>query len=268
MKLDVKIDFKKRLIIYGIVAGIFLAVIATFLITGLINKNSEPDPYIDPFEETLPAANPNGDLNAYSWAELQALAQAKLTEEVYRNKYGIEVGQKKDDTYLLVDIGAYEGFVFVYDAKVNVEANETNVNDGGYAASKLATEVEALYTGFNADLQAAVKEVTVKCNDGMKLANSATHDYKCHIFLLSAAEVGFEVSFWEHAGAYEAEGTRLDFFDNTWNSRSNVTSTLTWWLRSADSDNDDCFHVVTAEGAESSSVASYANAVLAAFVIG
>lgn len=268
MKLDVKIDFKKRLIIYGIVAGILLAVIATVLITGFINQNKEPDPYIDPIEETLPAANPNGDLNAYSWAELQALAQAKLTEEIYRNKYGIEVGQKKDDKYLLVDIGAYDGFVFVYDAELTVAANETNNNDGGYATSKLATEVEALYTGFNTDLKSAVKEVTVKCNDGMKMANSATHDYVCHTFLLSAAEVGFDVYFWEHAAAYEAEGTKLAYFNNTWDSRSNVTSTLTWWLRSADSDNEDCFHVVTKEGAESSSVASYANAVLAAFVIG
>ena len=78
----------------------------------------------------LPAENPTGDLQDYydaeGWLAIKALAQANLSKDDYKNKYGIEPGDtivSNGTKYVLVDLGCddngdgvrdnYAGFVFM-----------------------------------------------------------------------------------------------------------------------------------------------------------
>ena len=231
---------------------------------------------------SLPTPNLNGAVaNAvspitYSWSELKALANANLSEAELRDTYGIEVGDYKEVSgvkYVLVDRGeAYGGFVFMYKHSTPLAINSTDTNAGGYAASELAPQVEAFYTNLtDSDLKAAIKEVTITCNDG-KANKTATHTYTAHMFLASLKEVGFNLSELRYPDGYNAEGTCFDLFTTDDSSRAGFMSTANisyyWWLRSAISTSTSNFYTVLTTGINYGNPAHSAIAVVPAFVIG
>ena len=235
---------------------------------------------------TLPIPNLEGTVAnsvspiAYEWSELKALAQANLSADELRDTYGIEVGDYKEVNgvkYVLVDLDGndYDGLVFMYNTGSKIQMNSTSTNAGGYASSELAPQVEALYTNLtDSDLKAAIKEVTITCNDGNDgNANyTATHTYTAHMFLASAKEVGFNVSGWTNPNGYVAEGECFDLFTTDRSSRTGFMSTANispyWWLRSAYSYTTDCFYIVYTDGSIAGCKVYYTSAVVPTFVIG
>ena len=228
----------------------------------------------EPGEPTVVLPVAKSDLKDYTWSELNTLAQANLSADELRDTYGIEVGDYKEVSgvkYVLVDLNSYGGFVFMYNADTSLVMNSTSTNAGGYASSKLAPQVEALYTNLtDSDLKAAIKEVTITCNDG-KANYTATHPYTAHMFLASAKEVGFNVSGWTYPDGCNAEGTCFDLFTTDNSSRTGFMSTAnissSWWLRSAGSYDTRGFYYVLTTGDYSDLNALYANVVVPAFVI-
>lgn len=88
----------------------------------------------------------------------------------------------------------------MYQSGQSMSMNSTSTNAGEYVASDLAPKVEALYENLDDDLKAVIKTVTIQCNDGLTYyqtgnAETATHDYTCHLFFASATEVGFCIFF-------------------------------------------------------------------------
>lgn len=215
----------------------------------------------------LPSENPSAlTLDVYSWSEIKALARAKLTASEYKSKYGIEPGYTKTVDgveYVLVDLGLdvgdYDGFVFMYNSKIRAKKmNASSTNVGGYAASDLAPQVESLYTNLsNDELKTVIKEVSIICNDGYD-NYEATHTYKAHMFLASYIEVGFTNDLNdEYCENYKNEGQKFDLFlegtdTNACNMRKKIyqsdVSWTGWWLRSAVSDTTYGFNGVTAAG--------------------
>ena len=84
------------------------------------NVNNAVTPDVNGGTLQLPAENPSGDLDDYTWSEIQTLAKANLSADELRDTYGIEVGDYKEVNgvkYVLVDLGdAYGGFVFMYNS--------------------------------------------------------------------------------------------------------------------------------------------------------
>ena len=251
-----------------------------------------PSP-VNPDDETvaLPTENPSGDLQDYfdaeGWSSIKALANARLSKDDYKNKYGISPGDKivsNGITYVLVDLGldnncdgiideeeqkGYDGFVFMYKHSTPLKMNSTGTNAGGYAASELAPQVEALYDNLaDSALKAAIKEVTITCNDGN--ANyTATHTYTAHMFLASYKEIGSTSNL---TGTYNAEGTCFDLFANGNSSRARFMSTVNissaWWLRSAYSGNTSGFQYISIHGYNGGIIADSTFDIVPAFVIG
>ena len=221
---------------------------------------------------------PSVTINSYSWSEIQTLARAGLTAEEYKSQYGIEVGDYKEvngTKYVLVDLGdAYGGFVFMYKQKISPKMNSTDTNAGGYAASELAPQVEALYDNLaDSELKSSIKEVIIICNDGYD-NYTATHGYAAHMFLASYKEVGFTSELTgKYATGYNAEGTCFDLFTSDNASRTGFMSTANissnWWLRSAYSRKTDRFYNVYADGNISTNgYATNTYLVVPTFVIG
>ena len=197
-----------------------LRIVPTFVV-GVQNNSSQ---------SIMPNENPSGTLNSYTWSEIKALAQAKLSSTEYKTKYGIELGQKKDDKYVLVDFDNYDGFVFMFASNKQEKFNvERNWNKGGYAKSYISERVEALYFTLSEDLQAVIKETTIKCNDGSYFPTTI-YDYTCHLFLASHREVGGTETI--EGDSLDAEGTIFDYFVDNF-APQNVFGTSTTWLRSA-----------------------------------
>jgi hypothetical protein len=241
----------------------------------------------------LPAENPSGDLQNYfdvgNWSSIKALAQANLSKDDYKNKYGIEPGDtivSNGTTYVLVDLGTdnngdgvqetgedYDGFVFMYNTDSKLAMNSTSAtNDGGYAASELAPQVEAIYNNLaDSEFKSAIKEVTITCND-YGSNKPATHEYTAHIFLASAKEIGCDVSGWNFPDGYMAEGICFDLFTTSDSSRIGFMSTANvssiWWLRSANADYYGYFQSIVANSHWSYNKATTACVVVPAFVIG
>jgi hypothetical protein len=219
---------------------------------------------------------------AYEWSELKTLAQANLSADELRDTYGIEVGDYKEVNgikYVLVDLDGndYDGFVFMYNSGSKLAMNSTNINKGGYTASELAPQVEALYDGLAPDLKSAIKKVTITCNSGKINADDiedngmSTYTTEAYMFLASLKEVGIDVSGYQYA----AEGSAFDYFSTgTQTVRknfailTNIPSTWRWWLRSADSPYAFTFYSVYYAGNYESTPASYLGMVVPAFVIG
>lgn len=108
----------------------------------------------------------------------------------------------------------------MYQNGQSMSMNSTSTNAGGYVASDLAPKVEALYENLDDDLKAVIKTVTIQCNDGLTYyqtgnAETATHDYTCHLFLASATEVGFDTSSKPYPDSYTAEGEAFAYFLTT-----------------------------------------------------
>ena len=212
---------------------------------------------------SLPTPNVNGAVAnasspiAYEWSELKTLAQANLSANELRDTYGIEVGDYKEVNgikYVLVDLDGnnYNGFVFMYNSGELIAMNSTYSNAGGYATSKIAPQVEALYDKLpDGELKDSIKEVTIICNDGN--ANyTTTHEYTTRMFLASAKEIGCNVSGWTYPDGYIYEGTCFDLFKDRESSFVKfvqlIETSSSWLLRSACSHNRAYFRIVDDRG--------------------
>ena len=245
------------------------------------------DPQPGDGTDSLPTPNLNGAVAnsaspiAYEWSELKTLAQAKLSKDELNNTYGIEVGDYKEvngTKYVLVDLDGndYDGFVFMYNAKTNMQMNTSNTNAGGYGAYAMG-QVEALYNSMDPNLKSSIKAVKIKYNEGN--ANYSTTPYHTttepvHLFLASYKEVGLTSNLTgTYADGYNAEGAQFDLFvDQT--ARANFASSdmanisSNWWLRSANSNATYRFCSVYTNGGNSYNGANSTYAVVPAFVIG
>ena len=218
----------------------------------------------------VPTSNAASTINSYSWSELKTIAQAGLTAEEYKSQYGIELGQMKDGKYMLVDFDNYGGFVFMYNTGVTAEMNSTDTNAGGYAASELATQVEAFYTNLSdANLKSAIKQVTITCNDGNANVDDA-HTYTCHMFLAAHRELGgttFESHSYEEY--LDAEGTPFDYFTSDAARASVGSADDYYWTRSCAPNSDIGFFFIDITGeSEDSCKANSDLYIVPCFVIG
>ena len=208
----------------------------------------------------VPAENPSGTIDSYSWSQIKSLAQLKLSAAEYKSKYGIQVGQKKDNKYVLLDMtqAEYPGFVFAYDTKISSNINSTNTNAGGYAASEAAVKIENLYNELSdEELKNAIALVKVKCNNNTSNPyDIALHDY--HMFAPSSSEFGLGSDLY----AYCIMGAKFTY------SPVNV-STSTLMTRTCVSSNDTNFFVVLPSRNKTDSYgASSSRYIVACFVIG
>ena len=211
----------------------------------------------------LPAANPSGTIDSYSWTEIKALARAGFTANDYKAQYGIEIGQMKDSQYLLVDFDNYGGFVFMYHTGSAYMMEADRTNNGGYGSSDLAATVENMYaTLSDSDLKNAIKQVTIKCSDGNANLDK-THDYRAHMFIASNNEVAGTFV----GDSYAVEGTAFEYFtDNA--SRQTIGGSVSYWLRSAWNEDNKSYCRVRSTGEISSAFSDDEINVVAAFVIG
>ena len=244
----------------------------------IISEDGVAEAEFEVAKPTLPAENPSGTVNSYSWSELKLLAEAKMSAADLKSKYGIKVGDYKEVNgvkYLLVDIDGneYDGFVFMYNSGITAKMNSVNNSVGGYAASELALQVEALYTNLaNSELKSAIKQLTITCNDGNDNP-TATHTYTAHMFLASYKEVGLTDMLTDTYGdSYNAEGTCFDLFTSYDSSRTGFMSTAnisdSWWLRSAYSYAPGAFSSIHTSGRDGCSSAKNTFVVVPVFVIG
>jgi prepilin-type N-terminal cleavage/methylation domain-containing protein len=232
------------------------------IITNGPSVNGDSNGDVDGGNASLPDENPSAtNLNGYTWMEIKALAQAKLSKEDYKNKYGIEPGSTKTDngiTYVLVDLGLeagdYDGFVFMYQATKS-RMNDVSTNLTGYPNATLVIDylsgVETSLTG--SDLGKAMKSVDVTCSHAYDYREDSypTSIHNAKMFLPSIKELGVgNITF---ASSHEQEGQTFDLFVDGVSSRlafqDLIGITLPWWTRS--SANSIAFYLINNSSATS-----------------
>jgi hypothetical protein len=239
----------------------------------------------------LPAENPSGDLQNYfdvgNWSSIKALAQANLSKDDYKNKYGIEPGDtivSNGTTYVLVDLGTdnngdgvqetgedYDGFVFMYNTKEQHAINNEQNYNTGYLSSHIAQQLDEMYDDFaNVDpsLHSAIKEVSIACGNSGTLTTT-TQNKK--VFLVSMKEMGFNVSEFQYAQAYNDEGVCFDLFtvDDSTRAEFAVIANISnlWWSRSM-SVYGDTYYYIAKDGYKSYNRDNISFFIVPAFVIG
>ena len=236
----------------------------------------------------LPAENPSGDLQNYfdagNWSSIKALAQANLSKDDYKNKYGIEPGDtivSNGTKYVLVDLGCddngdgvrdnYAGFVFMYNTKAQQAINNEQNYNTGYLSSHIAQQLDEMYDDFaNVDptLHSAIKEVSIACGNSGTLTTT-TQNKK--VFLVSMKEMGFDVSEFQFAQAYHAEGVCFDLFtvDDSTRAEFAVIANISnlWWSRSMGY-YGDTYYYIAKDGYKSYSRDNTSRFIVPAFVIG
>ena len=232
------------------------------------------------------AVTPKNSLNEYTWDEIQAIAKSDAA--LYN--YNIAIGDTiTDDTYTYYLVSderseAYDGLVFMYKSGVKAQMNSINKNYGGYANSEMKETVNNIYNNLeDAEVKAAIKEVTIACNDskyeadGTTTSNHEPNYVTAHMFLPSVREVsgtkGYSSSIDNYQtlnGALDTEGSTFDYFkDETKLNGLFYSSSAYWWLRSAVGDVSSSFWVVRGgDGIITSSGANGPQTVIPAFVIG
>lgn len=199
---------------------------------------------------------PKESLNDYTWSELSKIA---ADDSIDLNEYGISIGDTKitDDgtEYILVSderTKEYNGLVFLYNTNQTLKMNSSKTNTGGYVESNIKQTIDAMYYDLDADLQAALREVTIKCNDG--LSNYATiHEADVYLFIPSVREASATFTVEEYSGReddakyttwLDAEGATFDYFKTNEASAREAIAHDSWWLRSAYGAAGGMFHVV------------------------
>ena len=158
-------------------------------------------------------------LDEYTWAELKQIANLKLTAEQYKSQYGIELGQIKNNQYILVDFNNYDGFVFMYNTNTYYRFSEERTTNGGYASSLWVNKMETLYSKMDASLKSNIKQIDVICG-----TNSSTSDIttlSCHLFIPSWKEMGGT----NLNGAAALEGEAFEYF-----ASDSIRATVYTWL--------------------------------------
>ena len=218
-------------------------------VPGTPDEPDEPDEPTEPTGPVMPAENPSGTVDSYSWSELKLIAQAKMSAADLKAKYGIELGQKKDGKYWLVDLDGndYEGFVFMYNTnRYGDLMNDGAVSSAGYAYCKMATTtMPAIYSALessNSELTAAMKEVTVICNKYGDVSQSDNKYYTLttKMFLPSVKEIGVDTSSWTYPEGYALEGSRFDYLTSL-TRVAEISSNGSFWLRSANTSSSAAF---------------------------
>ena len=228
-------------------------------------NNDEPD---TPDTPNLPEEDPTKTLNDYTWEEIKQLADANLTPEEYKNNYGIELGQKKEDKYVLVDFdgNAYDGFVFMYQSNSYSSMYGNYSNTGGYAQSQIVSDkfdmIGTEYNKFSDELKAVLKEVTIKCTSGSE-APGVVYDYVATIFVPSVREVGGTVEGVE----YDQEGQIFDYFVNADNRMTLVPRYYGFFTRSTKT-NSTYWYYVTLSNSISSQSGQATGLLVPTFVVG
>ena len=230
----------------------------------------------------VPEPNPTGDLGDYTWSQIKALANAQLTPEEYQSNYGIHLGDKIDNKYILVDYDNYGGFVFMFDSEFSKSMNEGITNTGGYPASEMTVFVDGLYLDLqnsNRELYNAIKRINVVCNDGFTQYQNGIYTHTLEnvgMFLASAYEVGMNVSGWSYNNGYLQEGwynpsnnqiERFEYFTSN-AIRQSIYSTSSWWLRSALSNMDTSFCGISKTGGYDGTGSDIEWRVVPCFVVG
>ncbi len=250
----------------------------------------------------LPAENPSGDLQDYfdagNWSSIKVLANARLTKDDYKNKYGIEPGDTivyNGTTYVLVDLGidnngdgvidneeqkGYDGFVFMYHTGIFASMNSSATNAGGYAYSEMVNYIQTeIYNKLPNDgangLKANIKQVSITSGcgkqtiDGVDDNGKSTYTIDAYMFIASSREMGM------YSSAYQLfkEGIQFDFFpENSVTLLSNFISIIninsSFWTRSAAVANDKTFTAITRFGSVTVPDADDTNYIVPCFVIG
>ena len=245
----------------------------------IVSEDGSAQASFDIEKSTLPAKNPSGTVNSYSWSELKLLAQAKMSAADLKSKYGIKVGDYKEVNgvrYVLVDLDGndYDGFVFMYNSGTTSQLNSTERNRGGYVSTNIGKAyVDGLYTNLtDADLKNSIKKVTITCNSGMHNAEgindngASVYTTEVYMFLAAANEVGRNLT-----GTYAEEGVRFDLFvDQTALANFATLTNISpyWWLRSACSGNVAYFCGINTNGVGIAATADTTCVIVPVFVIG
>ena len=233
----------------------------------IVSEDGVAEASFEVAKPTIPAENPSGTINSYSWDEIKYLAGLQLSKEEYKSKYGIELGQSKDNKYYLVDLDGneYNGFVFMYNPGVTLAMNDTNTNAGGYAGSQLAPKIEDLYNNLtDTALKDVIKNVYVTCNDG-ETNNAALYAYECHMFIPSQNELG--LAGYSNLYHYDLLGNVFDGVNST--IRKTISKSSLFRTRTAVSSKTTNFFAVKSSGTEGDSVgATGACTVVCCFVVG
>ena len=183
----------------------------------VVGYNGVENQVTDKTNDCLPEENPNKTLNDYTWSELKLLAAANLTAAEYKSKYGIELGQRKYNHYILVDFDNYNGFVFI-DANNETSTMDTHKKINGYGDTELSDVVNQRYTTYEFALQRAIKKVPVNFYNNSSLQ---TEYYYC--FIPSLSEIGYDTSKFTAAqnDKFSAEGEIFEYLKTT-NGRNEI----------------------------------------------
>ena len=225
-----------------------------------------------------------GDLNEYTWEEIQKIASDTNLDEEGLAEFGIQVGDTKiynDITYYLVDdnrgiANTYGGFVFMFLDTTTMTAkrmNSTPDNTGGYSNAEVRTYVESLFP----DLQLYMKQVKVYCNtsDG-SIQPTVVSGIK--LFVPAVVEVGLIAEVSGSDLSYKEEGNVFDWFSGEDANSNRIKASgviidemwwsTDWYLRSVDVDTNSNFMNVSSSGFLQSAAADRTIPLMIAFVIG
>lgn len=229
------------------------------------------------------------DVSSYSWAELKAISAAVQTGSATPADFGIDIAsqtkvQLTKDGFTLVDAGTdagdYPGFTFLGQlSETGRGINVTYTNAGGYASSRMKTELEGYYNGdiflgvtINPEIKAVIKPVDIVCNTGNAEYNAGTKSHTVsgvHIFLPSFKELGSDYSSLPGSDGYALEGNVFDYYkDGAGFSGDHAAIQSGYsWSRSAGTHGTSYFWYVRTNGNMYSDLASNTYRVCAAFVI-
>ena len=217
---------------------------------------------------------PKASLNDYSWTEIQAISNSDIALADYNINIGDTITDEEGAVYYLVDDArnkAYGGLVFMFYSGTSAAMSSSNTNAGGYVSSELKSTVDGLYDTLPAELQSAIKTVTITANNGYA-DYTKTYTASVKLFLPSLREASGTKS---HNANYDpflnAEGSTFDWFANSSTESANrktIYSSSLGWLRSAGGARSNAFWGVDRDGDIYSSLANRSLAVVPAFVVG
>ena len=166
------------------------------------------------------------------------------------------------------------GFVLEFaDVIITHKMNDTNINIGGWPASSMYTFVNNdIYNAIPSEIKNAIIDTTVVSGHGKSDTENFTSTDK--LYLLSTAEVWAQGSSNTISDDAARDVTRqLDYYKNLGTSTTNRSGAVkksgyAWWLRVANSSDNNNFYRVNNRGDWSNNNASTINGVSPAFRLG
>ncbi len=165
------------------------------------------------------------------------------------------------------------GFVLEFaDIITTYAMNNTNTNVGGWPATNMRTFVNYIYNAIPSEIKNAIIDTTVVSGHGKSDTENFTSTNK--LYLLSTAEVWAQRSSNTIDYDTSRDVTRqLDYYKNLGTSTTNRSGAVkksgyAWWLRVANSSDNNNFYRVNNRGDWSNNNASTINGVSPAFRLG